>query len=270
MTTGKPSGMNVFDPNTHIQTITIVGLGGTGAQVARSVARMVYDMREVRLHTPQIVFIDPDKVEQKNVGRQLYVEADIGQAKAHVLMRRFNMALGLDIIAIDQPVNAERHFERWSNLIVGAVDNHLARRELARANSAVWVDAGNHFNAGQVVIGNTSDHETVLRYIDGQNGRYAYLPNAGLLFPTLLEPEPEASRQPEAQQSCAELVVAREQDLLINDWMAVAVSQYVYKLLHRQPINSFVTYISTDDMSVRSLPICRTELLAYLPQPSDD
>jgi len=23
--------MNVFDPNTHIQTITVVGLGGTGA-----------------------------------------------------------------------------------------------------------------------------------------------------------------------------------------------------------------------------------------------
>ena len=31
--------MNVFDPNTHIQTLSIVGLGGTGAQVARSVAR---------------------------------------------------------------------------------------------------------------------------------------------------------------------------------------------------------------------------------------
>jgi len=87
--------MNIFDPNTHIQTVSIVGLGGTGAQVARSVARMVYDMKAARLHTPQIVLIDPDKVEQKNVGRQLYVEADVGQPKAHVLMRRFNMALGL-------------------------------------------------------------------------------------------------------------------------------------------------------------------------------
>lgn len=30
--------LNTFDPNTHIQTVTIIGLGGTGAQVARSVA----------------------------------------------------------------------------------------------------------------------------------------------------------------------------------------------------------------------------------------
>ena len=78
MTTGNPRGMNVFDPNTHIQAVTIVGLGGTGAQVARSVARMVYDMKVARLHAPQIVLIDPDKVEQKNVGRQLYIEADVG------------------------------------------------------------------------------------------------------------------------------------------------------------------------------------------------
>lgn len=264
MTTAKPQTINVFDPNTHIQTISIVGLGGSGAQIARSVARMVYDMKAARLHTPQIVLIDPDKVEQKNVGRQLYTEADIGQAKAHVLMRRFNMALGLDIVAIADPVNAEKHFERWGNLIIGAVDNHLARRELAKANGAIWVDAGNHFNAGQVVIGNTSDPETALRYIDGQNGRYAYLPNAGLLFPALLEPDLEVKPQPEPERSCAELVAAREQDLLINDWMATITAQYIYKLLYRQPITSFVSYVNADGMSVRSVPICHDELLTYL------
>ena len=62
MTAAKPQTINVFDPNTHIQTISIVGLCGTGAQVARSVARMVYDMKAARLHTPQIVLIDPDRV----------------------------------------------------------------------------------------------------------------------------------------------------------------------------------------------------------------
>jgi PRTRC genetic system ThiF family protein len=256
--------MNIFDPHTHIQTLSIVGLGGTGAQIARSVARMVYDMKAARLHTPQIVLIDPDKVEQKNVGRQLYTEADVGQPKAHVLMRRFNMALGLDIIGIAGPVNAERHFERWGNLIVGAVDNHLARRELAKANGAIWIDSGNHYNAGQIVIGNTSDHETALRYIDGQNGRYSYLPNASLLFPALLESEPETKPQPEPERSCAELVAVREQDLLINDWMATITSQYIYKLLHRQPITSFVSYVSADGMSVRSVLICHEELMPYL------
>mgnify|MGYP001167418476 CR=1 FL=1 len=254
--------MKRFDPSLHLQTVTIVGLGGTGAQVARSVARMIYDMRADRKHIPQIVLIDPDTVEMKNVGRQLYTAADVGQKKAHVLMRRFNMALGLDISAIDQPVSAERHFERWGNLIIGAVDNHLARRELANISGAIWIDTGNHASSGQIVIGNTGDRDTVMRQLnDTHDGAYRYLPHAGLLFPALLEPEPQESPAPE--RSCAELVTAREQDLLINDWMAIVAAQYVYKLLHRQPITSFVSYVSADGMSVRSVPICREELLPY-------
>lgn len=228
-------------------------------------------MRAARLHTPQIVLIDPDTVEPQNVGRQLYTQADVGQPKAHVLMRRFNMAMGLEITAINQPLDGGRHVDRWGQLIVGAVDNHLARRELAKANGPIWIDTGNHFSAGQVVIGNTGDREMMMRHINGQNGRYPYLPNAGLLFPTLLEPElprqPGPHPPPEPTPSCAELVAAREQDLLVNDWVAVITSQYIYKLLHRQPITSFVSYISADSMSVRSLPICRDELLTYLSQP---
>jgi PRTRC genetic system ThiF family protein len=254
--------MTVFDPNLHIQTVTVVGLGGTGAQVARSVARIVYDMRAARLHTPKIVLIDPDPVEHKNVGRQLYTAADIGQKKAHVLMRRFNAALGLDIAAIDQAVDADRHFERSGNLIVGCVDNHLARRELARVKGAVWIDAGNHVDAGQVVIGNTGDRETALRSLDGHRGKTAYLPHAGLLFPALLEPEPVTITEPEP--SCAERVAAREQALLVNDWIAAVSAQYVYKLLHREPVTTFLTYISADALSVHSLPICREEVAAYL------
>ena len=144
---------------------------------------MIYDMRADRKHVPQIVLIDPDTVEMKNVGRQLYTAADVGQKKAHVLMRRFNMALGLDISAIDQPVSAEQHFERWGNLIIGAVDNHLARQELSRVQNAVWIDTGNHYAAGQVCIGNQEDREFMMRHLDGRDGKYLYLPNAALVFP---------------------------------------------------------------------------------------
>jgi PRTRC genetic system ThiF family protein len=251
-----------FDPNTQISTITIVGCGGTGAAVARSVARMVYDMREARLHTPQVVLIDPDIVESHNVGRQLFTEADVGQPKALILMRRFNLALGLNMSAICEAVDAQRHFERWGNLIVGCVDNHLARRELAKVSSAVWIDSGNHASAGQVVIGNTGDRDLVLRQLNGRNAKVAYLPHAGLLFPALLEPEAEPAPQP--QMSCAELVAARSQELLVNDWMAVATAQYIYKLLHRQPITSFATFISSDGMSAKSMLIVADEIRAYL------
>ncbi|MCK6580929.1 MAG: hypothetical protein L6Q98_22790, partial [Anaerolineae bacterium] len=75
-----------------------------------------------------------------------------------------------------------------------------------------------------------------------------------------LQPTPEA--QPAL--SCAELVLRGEQDVLVNDWMACVVGQYTAALLRRQPIRTFATFISLDGMSIRSLPICREELKAYL------
>ncbi len=113
------------------------------------------------------------------------------------------------------------------------------------------------------MIGNTGDVDLMQRHIDGRDGKYAYLPKEGLLFPALLEPEAPA---PEPDISCAELVLRGAQDVLINDWMAAVVGQYIYALLHRQPIRTFASFVSLDGMSVRSLPICRDELLQYLPE----
>ncbi len=255
--------MNVFDPNLYIKTVTIVGLGGTGAQIARHVARIVYDLRRSRLHPPRVVFIDPDTVEPKNVGRQLFTDAEIGQNKAIALMRRFNCALGLEIAAVPEGVSAEKHFERYgSNLVIGAVDNHLARRELAHIQG-VWLDCGNHRASGQVVLGNTSDRDLVRRQIEGGEGSYHYLPNAALLFPALLEPEPMSEVETEPL-SCADLVLQGDQHLLVNDLIACAAASYLYALLRRQPVTTFATFVSLDGLSVRSLPICRDELTPYL------
>jgi PRTRC genetic system ThiF family protein len=257
--------VNIFEPNTHIQSIVIVGCGGTGAQVARIVARIIYDMRRAGLHTPRITVIDPDIVEEKNVGRQLFTAADaaLNLPKAEIVARRLNMALGLDIAWIAEPVSAEKHLDRHgAQLILSCVDNHLARRELHHA-TGVLIGSGNHRDGGQVVIGNTADAELMQRYIDGRNGKYSYLPKEGLLFPALLEPEPPAIT-PDPDVSCAELVHRGDQALLINDFMVCIVGQYIYALLHRQPIRTFASFISLDGMSVRSLPICRDELLQYL------
>jgi PRTRC genetic system ThiF family protein len=252
----------VFDPNTHIRTVTIVGVGGTGTSTARIVARILYDMQRSRKHTPQLVLIDPDHVEEKNIGRQaLFTPSDIGKFKAEVVGRRLNFALGLDIAWICEPVSATRHFDRYGgNLVISCVDNHEARQEIQRVNG-ILIGAGNHTDSGQVCIGNTDDPDLVRRFIDGRDGKYPYLPKEGLLFPELLQPEPERLAQ---HVSCGELVVSGDQHLLVNDWMATVAGQYVYKLLHRQPITSFLTYINVDGMTVRSLPICREEMEVHL------
>ncbi|MGB7342334.1 MAG: ThiF family adenylyltransferase, partial [Phototrophicaceae bacterium] len=206
--------MQYFDPNHYLKTIAIIGLGGTGANVARIVGRIAYDMQRKRRHAPDILLIDPDKVEEKNVGRQLFAPCDVGQYKVEVVGKRLNYALGLSTRWIPDAVDAQQHFDRYgSNLVISCVDNHLARREIQKI-SGVAITAGNHSNAGQVVISNSDDTNLIKRYLDDKKVRY--LPKEGLLFPALLEPETQPEPQPK-NLSCAELVATGEQDLLIND-----------------------------------------------------
>ncbi len=261
---------NTFDPHGNLREIVLVGLGGTGSALARHVARITYDMRERNLHAPEIIrFVDPDVVEQKNVGRQMFTHADIGLHKAELLARRFNRALGLKIQWHNEPFDAEKHLaHEYSTILLGAVDNHLARRSLSQAD-AVWLDAGNHHNSGQVVIGNTSNVERLKKPHSGDYGnrkdtsQWSCLPNAALLFPELLEPEPEA---PRPDLSCADLMLTGEQHLLSNDLLANVAAQYLYKLLHRLPISTFVTFVDGDTLNMRSIPISRKEIDVYIGQ----
>ncbi|HLA44945.1 MAG TPA: ThiF family adenylyltransferase [Aggregatilineales bacterium] len=264
--------MNVFDPHGRIDQITLVGLGGTGTQWARLLARIIYDMREKGMETPQLHFVDPDIVEPKNIGRQLFAVGDVGKSKAQVAATRLNFALGLDITYCDDTFDPKRD-TRHGTLLCGAVDNHHARLDIASCvqEFLVWIDAGNHYDSGQVIIGNTGKVATLQQQWNRQemlnNGKdeeWKYLPVATLLFPQLLEPDTEPAPAPDL--SCADLVTRGEQHLLINDMVASVAAQYTYNLLHRIPITSFITYISMNPMGVKSIPITREDVMIYLPE----
>ena len=264
-----------FDPEINLREIVLVGLGGTGSQLVRSVCRTLFDMKMRNQMVPRLCLVDPDVVEMKNVGRQMFAVADVGHFKAEVLARRFSAALGLNIrfhADLFQPSMAYNGGYGNNRLLLGAVDNHEARCALADCGG-LWIDCGNHYSSGQVVIGNTKSTDLIRHEmsqpakhpkLDALSDTYTirHLPTAAVLFPQLLEPPEE----PEPALSCAELVEIGEQHLLVNDLVADVAAQYVYRLLHRQPIRSFMTYIDTDLMNVRSVPITRAELEYRLPK----
>jgi PRTRC genetic system ThiF family protein len=252
--------MYTFDPFGNFTEIVLVGIGGTGSQLSRSIGRILYDLQQRGKHVPHLHLVDPDTVELKNVGRQFFTPADVGLPKAQVVGQRLNLALGLNISWSAEPLDAKRHIPRGA-IVCGAVDNHVARQEIARSQLGCWIDSGNHRASGQVIIGNTGDISVVQRCM--QQGRYNYLPHAGLLFPELLEPEPPQP-VPEPTASCAELVEQGEQSLLINDAMCLVVASYLSALLNRRPITTFATFVDLESLVIRSLPICVDELKPYL------
>lgn len=253
--------MNHFDPVIHLQDIVLVGAGGTGAHLARSIARILYDMKQRNMHLPRFTIVDPDHVSLSNVGRQAFTVNQVGEPKAVTLARRFNLTLGLEINAICAPFHAKRHINRSSStLIVGAVDNAAARRSIAEAE-ALTLDLGNHRDNGQLCLGNYHDASSVQECLrHSKDGNYRNLPSPYVVFPALLEDEVEPVT--DTTLSCAQLVAASEQHLLINDMMATMGATLIYRLLHREKITHWLSF-ATAEPSITSIEVSSTSIRHY-------
>jgi PRTRC genetic system ThiF family protein len=248
-----------------LTVITLVGAGGTGSALAVDLARLMYHVRQSggKIH---MQIVDHDRVERKNVGRQQFAAADVGRNKAESLAERLNMWLGLDIAALPErftkntplylsdKVSARR-------ILVGAVDNHRARREMAASaymaagQARWWIDAGNGEHSGQVLIGNLAAGEIqindVFGLVDG-------LPAPSVQMPGLLEPE-ETAVAPQ-QADCALAVIRDEQSLNVNRMMAVIAAQYVYDMVVRNEVTTMGAHAALRPPSVTSLPITLSAL----------
>lgn len=249
-------------------SVILVGCGGTGSFAALHLARLAFAMKE-KGQRLRLGFIDPDRVEPKNIGRQNFCPAEIGQPKAVALARRYGMAFGLDIPAIVgrfRPAMLPYWIDKISNLtvIVGAVDNYAARQaiaEVAISRSHWWLDAGNSEYHGQVLIGNARRVE-----IDA-TGYAVTLPRPSeqepdLIAPIVAAPEPE---------SCAELLVREAQSLMINQMMASWIGVYLTRLLLSRDLDTMATYIDLRSGAVRSVPVTgETGEIAVKPEPRRD
>jgi len=124
-------------------TVVLVGVGGTGSALAPALARLAYLLRGKGVAL-EMLFVDHDTIEHRNVLRQNYSEFEVGYPKADALSFRLSAVFGLRIATVTAPFSAER-FDEWTagcerragaNLLISAVDNHLARREIAKAVAA--------------------------------------------------------------------------------------------------------------------------------------
>src|SRR5689334_2966599 len=65
----------------HPITINVIGCGGTGSQVLNSLARMNSALKALGHTGLYVRAVDPDKVTEANMGRQLFSMADVGTYK---------------------------------------------------------------------------------------------------------------------------------------------------------------------------------------------
>lgn len=238
--------------------VVLVGCGGTGSFLALHLGRLAFHLREQYGRRMDLTFIDYDRVEEKNVGRQNFCPMEVGEPKAWALMRRLNAAFGLESKSVVAPFEtnmvAGTGMRMQFRLLIGAVDNAGGRRELERCTKANggawWLDCGNHEHSGQVLLGNRGN----IFAPEIKLGMCFALPLPSIQHPELLESE---ERDERLVESCAELAVRDAQSLMVNQMIAGWAASYVYRLLVGRDLDIYATYVDLVSGSARSEGICQ-------------
>lgn len=246
---GRPEKLQVF----------LVGCGGTGSWLAPHVARLVLLLRDKFNPQLDVFLIDPDTVEEKNVYRQNFCFAEVGQNKAASLALRLNAAWGLDIRAVPESFNPDL-FEKlrqggWgaTTLLIGCVDNHLARQSLAKAAEAAnawWLDCGNSKESGQVLLGRAKPPDPSIAFM--LQGMTTWLPLPSLQHPELLEPEADEPQVNETGLSCADLALLDAQALSINARIAAEAADFLFRAFLTGDLRRCAAYLSLGAGSTQS------------------
>ncbi|GHU93041.1 thiazole biosynthesis adenylyltransferase ThiF [Clostridia bacterium] len=221
--------------------IVMLGAGGTGGHIAPHLYRLLY-----AIDTPaRFIICDGDRVERKNLVRQNFIEADLGENKSKVLAERYSSVFGLETEYVPSFVESEEQLTKLitskSNelvILIGAVDNNKSRKlchtVFGKSKELVYIDSGNGEFSGQVVCG--------IR----RNRRTYYKP-AGTLFPDILE---STDKFP-TELSCAEASVSAPQSITANIMAATAVVSMVYNILVSGDLSVRMATFSTKSVTMK-------------------
>lgn len=151
--------------------VVMLGAGGTGAYVAPHVYRLLH----VLDRPTRFIICDGDIVETKNLIRQNFVPADLGENKARVLAERYSTVLGIeteyvpnfieklpDLMELIEPESWKENpysYRQTKDMVIllGCVDNNKTRQLCHQAfnqcENLIYIDSGNGEYTGQVVCG---------------------------------------------------------------------------------------------------------------------
>ena len=212
--------------------IVQLGAGGTGGHIAPHLYRLLYALDR----PARYIICDGDIVEKKNLVRQNFAPADLGENKAKVLAERYSTVFGLEaeyvpsfvedpdtLRELVRPNGWELPEHPWRQImelviLLGAVDNNKSRKlchqVFYQSKDLVYIDSGNGEFSGQVVCGVRKNGHTFFKPIGG-------------VQPEMLK---DTDKFP-SELSCAEASVSDPQSMAGNITAATAVVDMVYNIL---------------------------------------
>jgi PRTRC genetic system ThiF family protein len=241
-------------PDFHRVSLTLAGCGGTGSHLASGLAPLALALHE-RGIACDLRLVDPDLVESRNIGRQLFAPADLGKPKALVLAARLNAAYGLRIEAVQGKLETVELNTDALDLVIGAVDNlparaHIEKLVVESEGKLWWMDCGNERETGQVSLGNVPANKLG----KPQLGLIDRLPMPSVVYPDLVKsPSPRSRRAGDASNklpsptgrragdegSCAIAIASGDQSLVVNRMVAAWALSMLHDFLLMRRLSIF-------------------------------
>jgi len=227
--------------------IVVVGCGGTGSNLVPHLCQLAFSLKSEKI---SIVLADEDLVEPGNIGRQFFIEPDVGNNKARVLQVRYNGAWGVDISYhphyIRETETLKRLLEPPSThgnrpvlpILLSCVDNNVSRQVMEavfkQARNIIYIDAGNSLLSGQVVVGMRHGNKTLLK----PSSHYDR---------NILTDKDEI----EVGGTCGRKVVKQPQSLIANMWAAAILLSYVNSIIGLKDLPSHMATFNAHNCVVR-------------------
>ena len=206
-----------------------------------------------------LLLVDHDRVEPHNLRRQNFFEGDVGkfksQALAERMARQYGRPVGYSVYPYDRDLLNEATgigMRQMTGIIIGCVDRASARQSIADGIQLGdwWLDAGNGYQAGQVLLGNTKSVDGLEESFDEVGHTVDHLPLPSLQLPSLLQ---ESTKPVTRELDCAEAVEEEEQSPTINQMMATLVLEFMYRLL-KGTLTWMGTYIDLEAGALSTVP----------------
>ena len=242
-----------FPRNVPVKIVQL-GAGGTGGHTAPHLYRLLYSLER----PARLILCDGDIVEAKNLVRQNFSPADLGENKARVLAERYASVFGMvaeyvpsfiedldtlmALITPDEWKPEEYSSERIPEMVIllGCVDNNRSRQLCHQAfyqsKDLIYIDSGNGEFSGQVVCGIRKNGHTIFKPVGG-------------VHPQMLK---EQDKFP-SQLSCADAAQADPQSMAGNIMAATAIVDMVYNILTHGRSRVRQTDFSTQTVKMQTI-----------------
>lgn len=236
---------SITDPP-HKLEIAVIGAGGTGSQVLQGLARMNLALESLGHPGLYVYVYDPDKVEEQNIGRQLFSLNDVGKHKASCLVSKINRFYGYSWTALNRKFNTKEDMKNVS-FFLSCVDNVAFRHQFNRqwkkdrvkslrgnpVRQVFWIDFGNGKDQGQVVMGSLS---------------HTMNPFSLQSIGDIGIPKEDDPQTP----SCSLAEALDKQDLMINPMIANTGLSMMWQMFRTLKVSYNVSYLNLGRMKMNS------------------